>query len=43
MTALWNTGGFDDEGQTAFDYGLALLLDGIERSVQQGEQNVQSG
>jgi AcrR family transcriptional regulator len=34
MTALWNSGGFDDEGQTAFDYGLALLLDGIERSVQ---------
>jgi AcrR family transcriptional regulator len=33
MTALWNAGGFDDEGQTAFDYGLALLLDGMERSV----------
>lgn len=33
MTALWNAGGFD-EGQTAFDYGLALLLDGIERSVE---------
>ena len=30
MTALWNAGGFDDEGQTAFDYGLALLLDGME-------------
>jgi AcrR family transcriptional regulator len=36
MTALWNAGGFDDEGQTAFDYGLALLLDGIERSVHHG-------
>ncbi|GAA1631635.1 TetR/AcrR family transcriptional regulator [Actinoplanes couchii] len=34
MTALWNAGGFDDEGQTAFDYGLALLLEGIERSVE---------
>ncbi|WP_433791850.1 TetR/AcrR family transcriptional regulator [Actinoplanes sp. CA-252034] len=33
MTALWNAGGFE-EGQTAFDYGLALLLDGIERSVE---------
>ncbi|MFC4067818.1 TetR/AcrR family transcriptional regulator [Actinoplanes subglobosus] len=33
MTALWNAGGFD-EGQTAFDYGLALLLDGMERSVE---------
>jgi AcrR family transcriptional regulator len=33
MTALWNAGGFD-EGQTAFEYGLALILDGIERSVE---------
>ncbi|MEU8656825.1 TetR/AcrR family transcriptional regulator [Actinoplanes philippinensis] len=32
MTALWNAGGFDDEGQTAFDYGLALILDGIAKS-----------
>ncbi|MBW6437828.1 TetR/AcrR family transcriptional regulator C-terminal domain-containing protein [Actinoplanes hulinensis] len=32
MTALWNAGGFED--QAAFDYGLALLLDGIERSVE---------
>jgi AcrR family transcriptional regulator len=34
MTALWNAGGFEDDGQAAFDYGLALLLDGIERSVE---------
>lgn len=39
MTALWNAGGFDDEGQTAFEYGLALILEGIaesgiERSVE---------
>ncbi|GAA4968498.1 TetR/AcrR family transcriptional regulator [Actinoplanes utahensis] len=31
MTALWNAGGFED--QAAHDYGLALILDGIERSV----------
>ncbi len=34
MTALWNAGGFEDEGQTAFEYGLTLLLDGIARSVE---------
>jgi AcrR family transcriptional regulator len=32
MTALWNAGGFQD--QAVFDYGLALILDGIERSVE---------
>ncbi|MDI6097705.1 TetR/AcrR family transcriptional regulator C-terminal domain-containing protein [Actinoplanes sp. NEAU-A12] len=32
MTALWNAGGFED--QAGFEYGLALLLDGIERSVE---------
>ena len=30
MTALWNAGGFED--QAAYEYGLALILDGIERS-----------
>ncbi|MEU4422663.1 TetR/AcrR family transcriptional regulator C-terminal domain-containing protein [Actinoplanes sp. NPDC024001] len=34
MTALWNAGGFEDEAQDAFEYGLGLLLDGIERSVE---------
>lgn len=34
MTALWNTGGFEDQDQTAFQYGLALILDGLERSVE---------
>ncbi|SDT77490.1 TetR/AcrR family transcriptional regulator [Actinoplanes derwentensis] len=34
MTALWNAGGFEDQDQTAFAYGLALLLNGIERSVE---------
>ena len=33
MTALWNAGGFEED-QAASDYGLALLLDGIERSVE---------
>ena len=32
MTALWNAGGFED--QAAYEYGLALILDGIERSVE---------
>ncbi|XVV11619.1 TetR/AcrR family transcriptional regulator [Actinoplanes sp. CA-131856] len=38
MTALWNAGGFDrgadEQAQDAYEYGLGLLLDGIERSVQ---------
>jgi AcrR family transcriptional regulator len=38
MTALWNAGGFDrgadEQARDAYEYGLALLLDGIERSVQ---------
>jgi hypothetical protein len=38
MTALWNAGGFDrgadEQARDAYEYGLGLLLDGIERSVQ---------
>jgi AcrR family transcriptional regulator len=38
MTELWNAGGFDrgadEQAQDAYEYGLGLLLDGIERSVQ---------
>ncbi|MBG0562002.1 TetR/AcrR family transcriptional regulator [Actinoplanes aureus] len=34
MTALWNAGGFEEQTQDAFGYGLDLLLDGIERSVE---------
>ncbi|MET0424641.1 MAG: TetR/AcrR family transcriptional regulator C-terminal domain-containing protein [Actinoplanes sp.] len=38
MTALWNAGGFDraagEQAQDSYSYGLDLLLDGIERSVQ---------
>jgi hypothetical protein len=38
MTALWNAGGFargtDEQAQDAYAYGLGLLLDGIERSVE---------
>ena len=37
---LWNAGGFDrgadEQARDAYDYGLALLLDGIERSVPLG-------
>lgn len=37
MTALWNAGGFDrspdEQARDAYDYGLALLLDGIEAAV----------
>jgi AcrR family transcriptional regulator len=33
MTALWNAGGFEQD-QDAFEYGLDLLLDGMERSVE---------
>ncbi|GIE93722.1 TetR family transcriptional regulator [Paractinoplanes rishiriensis] len=36
MTALWNAGGFDrgadEQARDAYEYGLGLLLDGIERS-----------
>ncbi|HEY0000697.1 MAG TPA: TetR/AcrR family transcriptional regulator, partial [Actinoplanes sp.] len=35
MTALWNTGGFertaDEQSQSAYAFGLALLLDGINK------------
>lgn len=34
MTALWNAGGFEDQDQDAFEYGLDLLLSGIETSVE---------
>ena len=38
MTALWNAGGFDrgadQQAQDTYEYGLGLLLDGIERSVE---------
>ncbi|GAA0508343.1 TetR family transcriptional regulator [Paractinoplanes deccanensis] len=38
MTALWNAGGFDrgadEQAQDAYAYGLGLLLEGIERSVE---------
>ena len=36
MTNLWNAGGFDrganQQMDDAYEYGLALLLDGIEAS-----------
>ena len=38
MTALWNAGGIsrgaEEQARDSYEYGLALLLDGIERSVQ---------
>lgn len=34
MTGLWNAGGFEEQTQSAFEYGLSLLLDGIARSVE---------
>ncbi|WP_250001818.1 TetR/AcrR family transcriptional regulator [Actinoplanes sp. M2I2] len=38
MTAIWNAGAFDrgadEQAQDAYEYGLGLLLDGIERSVE---------
>ena len=38
MTALWNAGGFargaDEQARDSYAYGLALLLDGIERSIE---------
>ncbi|MFC7534305.1 TetR/AcrR family transcriptional regulator [Actinoplanes sp. GCM10030250] len=34
MTDLWNAGGFEDQAQDAFEYGLDLLLKGIDGSVE---------
>jgi AcrR family transcriptional regulator len=46
MTALWNAGGFvrgaDEQARDAYEFGLALLLDGIERSVPLGEAGRES-
>ena len=42
MTALWNAGGFDrgtdEQAQDTYEYGLGLLLDGIERSVERDDR-----
>jgi AcrR family transcriptional regulator len=38
MTRIWEKGGFDDDcPEQAWELGLALLLDGVERLVQAGE------
>lgn len=34
MTALWNAGGFADQAQGGFEYGLDLILEGLRRSVE---------
>jgi AcrR family transcriptional regulator len=31
MTTLWEAGGFDDAVDTSWEFGLALILDGVER------------
>ncbi len=42
MTMIWNAGAFDrgadEQAQDAYEYGLGLLLDGIERSVERDDR-----